>query len=106
MKRSRIRFTIGQDHFVSEGPQHLTLVCQALLPRRQGVADDRRLGMPISTTHSISTAIMGVGCARRFSALNWTLVERILWTWVLTVPATFALAYGLLRLGAAFGWTR
>jgi PiT family inorganic phosphate transporter len=65
-----------------------------------------RLGMPISTTHSISTAIMGVGCARRFSALNWTLVERIVWTWFLTVPATFALAYGLLRLGAAFGWTR
>jgi PiT family inorganic phosphate transporter len=47
---------------------------------------------------------MGVGCARRFSALNWTLVERILWTWLLTIPATFALAYGLLRLGEALGW--
>jgi hypothetical protein len=43
----RIRFTVGRDHFVSEGPQHLTLICQALLPRRQGVADGRRLGMPI-----------------------------------------------------------
>ena len=38
-----------------------------------------KLGLPISTTHAITTAIMGVGCARRFSALNWELVERILW---------------------------
>jgi PiT family inorganic phosphate transporter len=65
-----------------------------------------KLGMPISTTHAISTAIMGVGCARRFSALNWTLVERILWTWLLTIPATASLAYGLLRLSQVLGWTR
>jgi len=62
--------------------------------------------MPISTTHAISTAIMGVGCARRFSALNWTLVERILWTWLLTIPVTAALAYGLLRFGETLGWTK
>ncbi len=65
-----------------------------------------KLGMPISTTHAISTAIMGVGCARRFSALNWTLVERILWTWILTIPVTFLFAYGLLRVGELFGWTK
>jgi PiT family inorganic phosphate transporter len=63
-----------------------------------------KLGMPISTTHAISTAIMGVGCARRFSALNWTLVERILWTWFLTIPATFGLAYALLRFAHLLGW--
>jgi PiT family inorganic phosphate transporter len=63
-----------------------------------------RLGMPISTTHSISTAIMGVGCARRFSALNWMLVERIVWTWILTIPATAAVAYGLVALSQALGW--
>ena len=57
-----------------------------------------KLGMPISTTHAITTAIMGVGCARRFSALDWTLVERILWTWVLTLPATACLAYGMVWL--------
>lgn len=62
------------------------------------------MGMPISTTHSITTAIMGVGCARRFGALNYTLVERILWTWVLTIPATGLIAYLLLRSMAAFGW--
>jgi len=63
-----------------------------------------RLGLPISTTHTITTAIMGVGCARRFSALNWELVERILWGWLMTIPATALLAYGLLALARAVGW--
>lgn len=62
------------------------------------------LGMPISTTHCITTSIMGVGCARRFSALNYTLVERILWTWVFTIPATGAIAYVLMRLMSGMGW--
>jgi PiT family inorganic phosphate transporter len=63
-----------------------------------------KLGMSVSTTHVITTAIMGVGCARRFSALNWTLVERIVWAWILTLPATALLAYGLVCLGRTFGW--
>ena len=63
-----------------------------------------RLGIPISTTHSITTAIMGVGCARRFSALDWTLVERILWTWVLTLPGTALLAYALVWSFQLLGW--
>ena len=65
-----------------------------------------KLGMPISTTHAITTAIMGVGCARRFSALNWTLVERILWAWVLTIPATSLLAYGMVLLAQQVGWAK
>ena len=62
------------------------------------------LGMPVSTTHAITTSIMGVGCARRFSALNYTLVERILWAWVLTIPATALIAYCLVQLFRVFGW--
>ena len=61
------------------------------------------LGMPISTTHSITTSIMGVGCARRFSALNYTWVEKIVWTWILTIPAAGGLAYLLMRLMLALG---
>jgi PiT family inorganic phosphate transporter len=63
-------------------------------------------GMPISTTHCITTSIMGVGCARRFSALNYTWVERILWTWLFTIPATGGIAYALMRLMSAMGWDR
>lgn len=52
-------------------------------------------GMPVSTTHAITTSIMGVGCAKRFSALKLGVVERILWAWILTLPATAGVAYGL-----------
>ncbi len=61
-------------------------------------------GMPVSTTHAITTSIMGVGCAKRFSALKLRVVERILWAWVLTLPASAGLAYGLVCLARAFGW--
>lgn len=50
-------------------------------------------GMPVSTTHAITASIMGVGCAKRWSALNLGVVRRILWAWVLTIPATALLGY-------------
>jgi len=62
------------------------------------------LGMTVSTTHSITTAIMGVGCAKRFSALKFTLVERILWAWVLTLPAAGSIAYLLVKGCQVCGW--
>jgi PiT family inorganic phosphate transporter len=52
----------------------------------------------VSTTHNISAAIMGVGAAKRFSALKWTVIERMVWAWLLTIPVTAAIAYGLMRL--------
>src|SRR5438477_3594463 len=57
-----------------------------------------KLGMPVSTTHAIATSIMGVGAAKRFSALKLGVIERILWAWVLTLPASGGLAYVLVRL--------
>jgi phosphate/sulfate permease len=62
------------------------------------------LGMPVSTTHAITTSIMGVGCAKRFSALKLGVVERILWAWILTIPATAGVAYGLVWICSKFGW--
>ena len=61
-------------------------------------------GMPVSTTHAITTSIMGVGCAKRFSALKFTVVERILWAWMLTIPASGLVGYALVRLAQASGW--
>ena len=60
-------------------------------------------GMPVSTTHAITTSIMGVGCAKGFNALKISVVKRILWAWVLTIPASGAVAYGLVKLGKACG---
>jgi PiT family inorganic phosphate transporter len=61
-------------------------------------------GMPVSTTHAITTSIMGVGCAKGFNALKLRVVERIVWAWVLTIPASGLMAYGLVRLARAAGW--
>lgn len=62
------------------------------------------LGMPVSTTHAITTSIMGVGCAKRFSALRLKVVERIVWAWVLTIPAAGGVAYLLVQLGRVVGF--
>ena len=62
------------------------------------------LGMTVSTTHSVTTAIMGVGCAKRFNALKFSLVERILWAWVLTLPAAGLVGYLMVRLFRLIGW--
>ncbi len=46
------------------------------------------IGAPVSTTHTISTAIMGVGAAKRISAVRWSLAKSIVWAWILTIPIT------------------
>ncbi len=56
------------------------------------------LGIPVSTTHNISAAIMGVGTARRLNAIKWTVVERMVWAWILTIPVCAGVAYLLVRL--------
>ena len=60
-------------------------------------------GIPVSTTHIVSSSIMGVGAAKRFSAIRWSVVERMVWAWILTLPITALLAYGfVLAYRAAF----
>lgn len=50
------------------------------------------LGIPVSTTHAISGAIMGAGSTRRLSAVRWGLGKRIVYAWIITIPASAALA--------------
>ena len=52
-------------------------------------------GIPLSTTHIITTSIMGVGATKRLSAVKWSLVGSILWAWILTIPVTFFLSGGI-----------
>jgi len=63
-----------------------------------------RLGIPVSTTHTISGAIMGVGATRRLSAVRWGLGRRIVIAWILTIPAaaTISGSLFLLLLGLGF----
>jgi PiT family inorganic phosphate transporter len=53
-------------------------------------------GIPVSTTHTITGAIVGVGSSRKFSAVRWGLAGTIVWAWILTIPAS--------ALMAAIGW--
>ena len=62
------------------------------------------LGIPVSTTHNVSSAIMGVGTAKRTNAIRWTVVERMVWAWILTLPITAGLAYLLLWGLKSLGW--
>ena len=50
------------------------------------------LGIPVSTTHTITGAIVGVGATRRLSAVRWGVAGQIVWAWVLTIPAAAAVA--------------
>ncbi|HLH26333.1 MAG TPA: inorganic phosphate transporter [Chloroflexota bacterium] len=54
-----------------------------------------RLGIPISTTHAISAAILGVGATRRLSAVRWGVAGNIVTAWVLTIPACILLGWAL-----------
>ena len=61
------------------------------------IAVATQLGIPVSTTHNISAAIMGVGAAKRLNAIRWSVVERILWAWVFTIPVSATAGYLLQR---------
>jgi PiT family inorganic phosphate transporter len=50
-------------------------------------------GIPVSTTQTITGAIVGVGAARRLSAVRWGVAGRVVWAWVLTVPGAFVIAW-------------
>ncbi len=64
------------------------------------------IGMPVSTTHVISTSILGVGATKRFDAVKWGLVGRIVWAWVLTLPITLTLGYLFYRGAVLVGWAK
>jgi PiT family inorganic phosphate transporter len=57
-----------------------------------------RFGIPLSTTHCISTSIMGVGATRRFSAVRWGIARNIVMTWIITFPVCAALGWAIASL--------
>jgi PiT family inorganic phosphate transporter len=85
----RIIKTVGHD-FVKLQPVHGFCVETASAGVILGASS---LGMPVSTTHVITSSILGVGLSKRISAVNWTVAQRILVAWVLTIPASAAVAF-------------
>jgi len=72
--------------FAAETAGGLTLVMNAAF------------GIPVSTTHTITGAIVGVGATRRLSAVRWGVTRRIVWAWVLTIPGSALIGAGLFHL--------
>jgi inorganic phosphate transporter, PiT family len=60
------------------------------------------LGIPVSTTHTITSSIVGVGSARRVHAVRWGIAGRIVWAWVITIPAAAAMGAIFYLIGAQF----
>ena len=85
----RIIKTIGKD-FVKLQPVHGCCVETAAAGVILGAAS---IGMPVSTTHVITSSILGVGLTRRITAVNWNVAYRILWAWILTIPASAVVAF-------------
>ena len=54
-----------------------------------------QLGMPVSTTHVVSSSIMGVGVAKDMRRVNFSTITRILWAWTLTLPVSMFLGYNI-----------
>ena len=63
-------------------------------------------GVPVSTTHAITGAIVGVGATRRLSAVRWGVAGQIVWAWMLTIPVAFAIGAGDLLAADAAGRRR
>jgi PiT family inorganic phosphate transporter len=60
-------------------------------------------GLPVSTTHVVSSAIMGVGSAKRSNAIKWSVVERMVWAWILTLPITALIAWCFVEAARFWG---
>ena len=62
------------------------------------------MGIPVSTTHTITGAIVGVGSATKVSAVRWGIAGRILWAWVLTIPGAAIIAALTWWMASLLGW--
>src|SRR5262245_5015050 len=62
------------------------------------------LGIPVSTTHTITGSIVGVGATRGFSAVRWGVAGQVVWAWILTIPASAAMAALSWWVFSALGW--
>jgi inorganic phosphate transporter, PiT family len=87
----RIIKTVGRD-FVKLQPIHGFCVQTSAAGVILGAS---ALGLPTSTSHVITSTILGVGLTKRLSAINWKIAKNIFWAWILTIPASGTIAFVL-----------
>ncbi|HRH76412.1 MAG TPA: inorganic phosphate transporter, partial [Cellvibrionaceae bacterium] len=95
----RIVFTVGEKIGKSDMTYSQGMAAQITAATAIGIAS--ATGMPVSTTHVLSSAVAGTMVANRVG-LQWSTVKTILLAWVFTLPATIALSAGLFYLGSLF----
>jgi PiT family inorganic phosphate transporter len=61
-----------------------------------------KLGIPVSTTHTITGSIIGVGATKRLSAVRWGVTVNLLWAWILTIPVSAIMAAVIYYLSRLF----
>jgi PiT family inorganic phosphate transporter len=61
-------------------------------------------GIPVSTTHTITGAIMGTGLSRRVTSVRWGVTRQLLYAWILTIPVSMAIAALVYYIFTWFGW--
>jgi PiT family inorganic phosphate transporter len=60
------------------------------------------IGVPLSTTHVISGSVMGVGATKRLNAVKWSVAERMVWAWIMTIPICGGVGYILVSISRLF----
>ncbi|HOC03258.1 MAG: Low-affinity inorganic phosphate transporter 1 [candidate division TA06 bacterium ADurb.Bin131] len=68
------------------------------------IALSTHLGIPVSTTHTITSSIMGVGSIKRVSAVRWGIAHKILWVWVLTIPCSAIISAFFYQIAVILGF--
>ena len=88
------RLADREDHGHARSPSCSPSAASAPRPRAPSPCSGPRCGgIPVSTTHTITGAIIGVGATRRLSAVKWGVAGRIVWAWVLTIPISAAVSW-------------
>jgi hypothetical protein len=93
-------------HREDHGPAHHEVEARGRLLRGDGRRDHlflaTALGIPVSTTHTITGAIVGVGSTKNVSAVRWGVAGNIVWAWIFTIPASAFMAGVAWWLGRLF----
>ena len=96
------RLAHREDHGIEDHPAHADAGILRRNRRLDHAVHRDRLGIPVSTTHTITGCIIGVGAAKRLSAVRWSVAKSIVYAWIITIPAAGLIAaFAISRSGCS-----